>query len=109
MITTIIVPTPPINTAGTTPNKAAVKPDSNSPSWFDVPINIEFTALTRPRISSGVWICTREDRMTTLMTSAAPSMTRVPSDSAKEVDSAKTIVATPKVTTAPNMTRPTRR
>ena len=30
-----------------------------------------FTALTRPRISSGVAIWTREERMTTLITSAA--------------------------------------
>lgn len=28
--------------------------DSNSPSWLLAPMNTEFTADTRPRISSGV-------------------------------------------------------
>jgi hypothetical protein len=50
--TTRIVPTPPSTTEGTVPNKAAVTPDSNSPSWFEVPLHIECTALTRPRIAS---------------------------------------------------------
>ncbi len=38
--------------AGTKPNQAAVNPDSNSPNSFDARMNTEFTALTRPRISS---------------------------------------------------------
>ena len=38
-------------------------PDSNSPSWFDVPMKIAFTALTRPRISSGVSSCTSASRI----------------------------------------------
>jgi hypothetical protein len=38
-------------------------------------MNSELTALTRPRISSGVSICTSDDRITTLITSAAPSTT----------------------------------
>ncbi|MBZ0138464.1 MAG: MFS transporter, partial [Pseudorhodoplanes sp.] len=29
-------------------------PARKSPSWFDVPMNSEDTALTRPRMSSGV-------------------------------------------------------
>jgi len=37
-------------TDGTTPIHAARTPDSNSPSWFDVPKNSAFTALTRPRM-----------------------------------------------------------
>ena len=49
---TPIVIHPPIITDGTNPKKAALKPDSNSPSSLDAPINTEFTALTRPRISS---------------------------------------------------------
>jgi hypothetical protein len=48
-------------------------PDSNSPSWFDVPMKSELTALTRPRISSGVSSCTSEERTTTLTTSAQRS------------------------------------
>ncbi len=47
------VPIPPMTTAGTVPNQWAVKPDSNSPNWFEAPMNKPFTALTRPRISSG--------------------------------------------------------
>ena len=39
-----------MTTDGTTPSHAAVTPDSNSPSWFDVPMNSELTALTRPRM-----------------------------------------------------------
>ena len=38
-------------------------PDSNSPSSFDAPMKTEFTALTRPRISSGVSSWTRRWRM----------------------------------------------
>ena len=58
-----------MRTAGTVPNHEAVSPDSNSPSWFELPMNIEFTALTLPRISSGVFSWTSDDLMTTLMTS----------------------------------------
>jgi hypothetical protein len=39
------VPMPPMSTAGTAPNQAAVTPDSNSPSVFDVPMNSELTAV----------------------------------------------------------------
>jgi hypothetical protein len=35
--------------AGTAPSQAASTPDSNSPSWLEVLMKIEFTALTRPR------------------------------------------------------------
>ena len=54
---------PPSTIAGTRPNQAAVNPDSNSPSSLDAPINTEFTALTRPRIASGVSSCTSRPRM----------------------------------------------
>src|ERR1035437_3621172 len=70
-----IVPTPPATTAGTVPSHAAVTPDSNCPTSFDAPMNIMLTALTRPRISSGVEICTRVCRTTTLTMSQAPSIT----------------------------------
>ena len=50
-------------TAGTVPNHAAVTPDSNSPSSFEAPMNTALTALTRPRISSGVSSCTSRWRM----------------------------------------------
>ena len=44
------VPMPPIITEPTDPKSAAVAPDSNSPSWLEAPIKIEFTADTRPRM-----------------------------------------------------------
>jgi hypothetical protein len=52
------VPTPPRSAAGTAPNSAAVAPDSNSPSSLDALMNAPWTALTRPRIASGVETCT---------------------------------------------------
>ena len=54
---------PPTITAGTVPNQAAVRPDSNSPSSFEAPMNTALTALTRPRMSSGVSSCTSRWRM----------------------------------------------
>ena len=75
--------------------QAAVAPDSNSPSWLDAPMNTESTALTRPRIASGVssWIIVW--RTTTLTMSAAPVTHSAASDSANEVDRPKTSVARP--------------
>src|SRR5262249_11184139 len=52
--TTAIVPNPPITTDGTVPNHSAVRPDSKPPNSFDPPTNNRSTALTRPRIASGV-------------------------------------------------------
>ncbi len=60
----MIVPSPPISTAGTVPNRPAIIPDSNSPSWFDVPMNSELIAPARPRMSSGVCNCTSDVRTT---------------------------------------------
>src|SRR5262249_18221415 len=104
--TTTSVPTPPITTEGTVPNHAAVTPDSNSPSWFDEPMNTELTALTRPRISSGVCSWTSDDRITTLTMSDAPSSTSAASESGSDAETAKTIVATPNTPTAANILRP---
>ena len=64
--TTTSVPIPPITTDRTTPRSPATTPDSNSPSSFDVPMNRKFTALTRPRMASGVASCTSVERTTTL-------------------------------------------
>ena len=55
---TTSVAAPPNTTARTRPNQAAVTPDSNSPSSFEAPMKTALTALTRPRISSGVSSCT---------------------------------------------------
>src|SRR6185436_2106180 len=57
------VATPPITTDGTVPHHDAVTPDSNSPSSFEAPMKTLFTALTRPRISSGVSSWTSRCRM----------------------------------------------
>ena len=45
---------PPSTTAGTAPSSRAATPDSNAPSSFELPMNTEFTADTRPSISGGV-------------------------------------------------------
>ena len=90
------VPTPPNTTAGTVPNQCAVMPDSNSPNWFDAPIKIMSTAFTRPRIASGVRICTRIARMTTLTMSQAPTSRSEMSDRMRLRDNPKTMVKMPK-------------
>jgi hypothetical protein len=107
--TTSSVPRPPITTDGTTPNHAAVTPDSNSPNWFDVPMKSALTADTRPRIASGVCNCTSDERTTTLTMSAAPMSARAASESTNERDTPNTIVRSPNSATAPNIRRPARR
>ena len=69
----------------------------------------ELTALTRPRIASGVSSCTSVWRITTLTMSAAPETASAISDSQNEADSANTSIATPNTATAPISVRPTRR
>jgi hypothetical protein len=59
------------------------------------PMNNPFTALTRPRISSGVSSCTKDARITMLIMSAAPSTTSTASENQNEVDRPKAMVATP--------------
>ena len=53
--------------AGTVPHHQAVTPDSNSPRSDEPLTKIEFTAATRPRISSGVSDWTMVWRITTLI------------------------------------------
>ncbi|MCY1433958.1 hypothetical protein D9M71_500000 [compost metagenome] len=72
-------------------------------------MNSPFTALTRPRISSGVSSCTKAPRITMLIMSAAPSTASTASENQNEVDRPKAMVATPKIPTAVNITRPTLR
>ena len=64
---------PPNTTAGTVLISFAVRPDSKAPISFDEPINMLFTAETRPRISSGVSNCIIVDRIITLTLSKDPS------------------------------------
>src|SRR6185436_15894223 len=70
--TTATVPTPPTTMARDAPSHLAVRPDSNSPSSFDVLMNTIETALTRPRMASGVATWMRVWRTVTLSMSAAP-------------------------------------
>src|SRR5262252_5293765 len=100
------VPTPPMTTAGTVPNQCAVKPDSNCPNSFDVPINSEFTALTRPRILSGVDNCTSVPRMMTLIMSDAPTNSSEIIETIRLRESPNTIVKTPKPATDQSMVIP---
>ena len=69
-------------------------------------MDTEWTALTRPRMPSGVRICTSEWRITTLSRSAAPSTVSAASDTSRFVDTPNTMVATPNTRTAPKKIGP---
>jgi hypothetical protein len=58
-------------------------------------MNTEFTALTRPRISSGVSTCTSVIRITTLTMSAPPLTASAASESGNECDIPKARIARP--------------
>src|ERR1017187_1101764 len=107
--TTTIVPMPPYTTAGTVPNHCAVRPDSNWPTSFDAPMKIIFTALTRPRISSGVPSWMTVWGTITLTISRAPNAASAASDSARFRERPKTMVQMPKPSTQASMVAPARR
>ena len=81
----------------------------NSLISLDAPVNTELTALTRPRISSGVAICINVVRIFTLTMSAAPRTAIATSDTHRISDSPNATVQIPKTTTVPNMILPTDR
>src|SRR5262249_22768371 len=93
---------------GIVPNKPAVTPARNSPIWLDVPMNSELTALTRPRMASGVSSWITGCLITTLSMSDAPITTSMAIDKMNEVDSPNRTVANPNVATAAYITNPTR-
>ena len=99
---------PPRTTAGTVPNQPAVTPDSNSPNWFEAPMKTMSTALTRPRISSGVMSCTSVARITTLIMSEAPTSTSATRETTRLREIPKMMVNMPKAATHHSMVRPTR-
>ena len=66
------------------------------------------TAETRPRMASGVSICTSVWRTTTLTLSKAPTRNIAASESQRLRDRPKTIVAAPKPATAQSIVRPAR-
>jgi hypothetical protein len=70
--TTSKVATPPTTTEPTGRTRRRSRPTRTRPSWLLAPMNIELTAPTRPRISSGVSSCTSVCRTTTLTMSAPP-------------------------------------
>src|SRR4051794_38811256 len=100
--------TPPNTTDGTSPRKLAATPDSNSPSSLLEPMKMTLTAVTRPRIESGVRSCNTVCRITTLMLSAAPKTNRAVNDTANDVVTPKIIVAMPNIMTVIKMVRPPR-
>src|SRR6185436_1444195 len=106
--TTATVPTPPTTMARDAPNHLAVRPDSNSPSSFDVLMNTIETALTRPRMASGVATWMRVWRTVTLSMSAAPEITSSAIVRGKFVERPNPIVARPKTATPPNSQAPMR-
>ncbi len=71
-------------------------------------MNTELTALTRPRISSGVATCTRVCRTTTLTMSKPPVATRASMDSGKLRERPNSTVVAPKAPTAQIIKRPAR-
>src|SRR5947209_6561316 len=110
----MIVPKPPAETAIIGPHigptkraaRSAVTPDSKAPSSFDVEINTEFTAETRPRMASGVSTCTKVWRTTTEMLSNTPVKISAASESQKLRERPNTIVAAPKPATHQSRLRP---
>ena len=60
------------------PNSQAVTPDSSPPMSFEATMKTLLTAETRPRMGSGVSICTSVWRTTTLTLSTAPAKTSSP-------------------------------
>jgi hypothetical protein len=73
----------------------AATPLSNSPSSFDALMNRLDTAVTRPRMGSGVTIWIRLWRTKTDTESAAPNAARASIEIHSQLDSAKMTVATP--------------
>ena len=72
-------------------------------------MNTELTALTRPRMASGVSSWTRVWRTTTLTMSAAPDTDSATNDSTKLEDAPNATMARPYTPTASSKVRPTRR
>ena len=89
------VPTPPTTVAAIGPITAAMLPARNSPSSLLAPMNTPFTALTRPRMSSGVSSCTSVCRTTTLTMSAPPLTASATSESVKSRENPKTTIDAP--------------
>jgi hypothetical protein len=103
---TIMEPMPPTTTARTAPHHCAVTPLSNSPNSFEAPINSQFTALTRPRISGGVASCRMLVRTTTLTMSLAPIIQSASRLTHIVCDNPNTTVDAPKMPTHVSISLP---
>jgi hypothetical protein len=73
----------------------AVAPARNSPNWLLALMKVALTALTRPRISSGVSSCTSVWRTTMLTMSAAPLTASATIATMKWVENANTRIEAP--------------
>src|SRR5579871_1027995 len=101
-----MLPTPPKATEGTNPRKWAATPDSNPPNSLEDEMKIALTALTRPRMESGVSTCTRVDRTMTLIRSRAPATTSMAKDNQNHRETPKMTVAAPNPATAQSKADP---
>ena len=77
------------------PSQCAITPARKEPSWLENPRNSELTAKTRPRISSGVDICTTVCRTTEQSMSPTASNIRARTESTTLVDRPNRITAKP--------------
>ncbi|OIQ68207.1 hypothetical protein GALL_502060 [mine drainage metagenome] len=100
---------PPNTAAPTGPSTRATTPLSNSPSSLEPEINSPDTEDTRPRIWSGVTICTSVWRTYIDTMSAAPRIASANIDSGIDFDTANSSVAAPNTATDRNMRRPAMR
>src|SRR5580704_2400249 len=92
---TRMAPQPPKIAEPTGPSKRAMPPDSNSPNSLDAPMKRLDTAETRPRMGSGVTICTSVWRTNTETMSAAPRIASAATLRTIERDQANTNVENP--------------
>ena len=77
-------------------------PLSNCPSSLLELMNMEFTDITRPRSSSGVFNCKIVPLTTTLIPSSMPANIRAANESRNHFDNAKMIMQLPNPATAKN-------
>ena len=100
VITVINVTVPPKITAKGAPKSFAAIPLSKAPNSLDDPTNIELTAPTRPRISSGVFSCKMVCLITMEIPSKTPATNNTPTLSQNIFDIPKRIMVTPNPKTA---------
>ena len=100
---------PPKTTEGTSPMSRAARPLSKAPISLLEPMKTWFTEETRPSMCSGVSVCSRVARSTTLTLSTAPLAASRRQLSRKLRLRAKAMVARPKAATQISSVRPARR